>query len=94
MTTDVIVLVQPEQVVVNTRDKVTVIESSSAPVVISQLSEGPQGPPGPPGDASGALLISNALSELATDPDTQVRAQTNLGLGNIDPLAYYILAKS
>ena len=102
---------------VNTRNKVTVIESC-APVVISQLSEGPQGPPGPPGrdgldgavgpvgppgppgppgpigDARGALLVSNALSELATDPETQVRAQTNLGLGSADPLAYYILAKS
>ena len=59
-----------------------------------QGPQGPPGPTGPPGDAAGALLASNALSELATDPNTQIRAQTNLGLGSIDPLAYYILAKS
>lgn len=35
-----------EQVVVSTQDKVTVIESTFAPIVITQLSEGPQGPPG------------------------------------------------
>lgn len=56
--------------------------------------QGPQGPPGPVGDASGALLVANRLSELATSPETQAEAQHNLGLGLADPLAYYILAKS
>lgn len=56
--------------------------------------QGPQGPPGPVGDAGGALLVSNRLSELATDPTAQTDAQANLGLGATDPLAYYILAKA
>lgn len=55
---------------------------------------GPAGPPGPIGDAGGALLVTNRLSELATDPTAQADAQANLGLGTSDPLAYYILAKA
>lgn len=55
---------------------------------------GPAGPPGPVGDVAGALLVSNRLSELSTDPQAQVAAQANLGLGTVDPLAYYILAKA
>ena len=55
---------------------------------------GPQGPPGPIGDPGGALLVTNRLSELATDPQAQTDAQANLGLGATDPLAYYILAKA
>ena len=55
---------------------------------------GPQGPPGPIGDAGGALLVTNRLSELAADPTAQADAQSNLGLGAVDPLAYYILAKA
>lgn len=55
---------------------------------------GPPGPPGPVGDADGALLVNNRLAELSTDPAAQAEAQTNLGLGAIDPLAYYILAKA
>ena len=53
-----------------------------------------QGPPGPPGDASGALLIGNRLGELAGDTTAQQQAQHNIGLGGVDPLAHYILAKS
>jgi len=56
--------------------------------------QGPAGPPGPVGDAGGALLVTNRLSELATDPQAQADAQANLGLGATDPLAYYILAKA
>ena len=56
--------------------------------------QGPAGPPGPAGDADGALLVTNRLSELATDPQAQTDAQANLGLGATDPLAYYILAKA
>lgn len=53
-----------------------------------------RGIPGPVGDAGGALLVSNRLSELSTDPAAQTEAQANLGLGTVDPLAYYILAKA
>ena len=75
-----------------------VIELHEAPVtVVTECQQGPPGPPGPRGaigDAGGALLASNRLSELAADPATQEAAQANLGLGAIDPLAYYILAKA
>lgn len=78
-----------------------VVEVLEAPVtVVSEVGQGPPGPPGPKGDtgpigdAGGALLASNRLSELATDPATQEAAQANLGLGAVDPLAYYILAKA
>ena len=46
------------------------------------------------GDTAGALLLSNAFSEFASDPAAQEAAQTNLGLGAADPLAHYILAKA
>ena len=45
-------------------------------------------------DPSGALLVANRLSEYAANPAAQTAAQTNLGLGSTDPLAYYILAKA
>jgi len=79
---------------------IVVQQEASEQVVLEQAMQGPPGPPGPAGppgpigDAAGALLVSNALSELATDPATQVQAQANLGLGSVDPLAYYILAKA
>ena len=72
-------------------------EAAQVLAVAEQGPVGPQGPPGPPGpigDASGALLVTNRLSELATDPQAQTDAQANLGLGATDPLAYYILAKA
>lgn len=56
--------------------------------------EGPQGPKGEVGDPSGALLVANKLSEYAGDPTAQDEVQRNIGLGQTDPLAYYILAKS
>ncbi len=56
--------------------------------------EGPQGPKGEDGDPSGALLVANKLSEYAGDPATHEEVQRNIGLGQTDPLAYYILAKS
>ncbi|WP_027996485.1 hypothetical protein [Simplicispira psychrophila] len=74
---------------------VTVINhGASAHVVTIVGVPGLQGPPGPVGDAGGALLTTNRLSEFAADPAAQADAQTNLGLGTVDPLAYYILAKS
>ena len=45
-------------------------------------------------DPSGAFLVTNRFSEIATNPAAQSTAQTNLGLGVSDPLAYYILAKA
>ena len=75
-----------------------VVELHEGPVtVVTECQQGPPGTPGPRGaigDAGGALLASNRLSELATDPAAQADAQTNIGLGAIDPLAYYILAKA
>lgn len=59
------------------------------------LTEGAQGPPGrDAAEVTGALKESNRLSEFADDPQAQQDAQNNLGLGVVDPLAYYILAKS
>lgn len=62
-------------------------------VVVEVAVQGVPGPPGPPGDPSGALLIANRLSEFDT-PAAREQAQANLGLGVVDPLAYYILAKA
>ncbi|TCP16927.1 hypothetical protein [Simplicispira metamorpha] len=80
------------------REVVVVLERAEPRVdIISEARQGPPGPPGPRGaigDAGGALLVTNRLSELAADPATQEAAQANLGLGAIDPLAYYILAKA
>lgn len=61
---------------------------------VEVLEAAVQGPPGPAGGAGGALLVTNRLSEFAADPAAQADAQTNLGLGAVDPLAYYILAKA
>jgi hypothetical protein len=72
----------------------TVVSPAAGQLLTVVGVPGPQGPPGPVGDASGALLVANRLSELATTPETQAEAQHNLGLGLADPLAYYILAKS
>ena len=75
---------------------VTEVEEGPVTIVteVGQGPPGPAGPPGPIGDADGALLVANRLSELATDAQAQADAQTNLGLGAVDPLAYYILAKA
>lgn len=69
-------------------------EATQILAVAEQGPPGPQGPAGPVGDAGGALLVTNRLSELATDPQAQADAQAHLGLGAVDPLAYYILAKA
>ena len=47
-----------------------------------------------PGGDGDALLVQNRLSELSTTTADQEAAQANIGLGAVDPLAYYILAKS
>ena len=71
---------------------VTVINHGASAHLVTIV--GVPGPPGPVGGAGVALLVVNRLSELASDPAAQAAAQANLGLGVVDPLAYYILAKS
>lgn len=75
----------------------TVVDEVEVTQIVAVAEQGPPGPPGPPGpigDADGALLVSNRLSEFAADPAAQADAQQNIGLGAVDPLAYYILAKA
>ena len=74
--------------------QVEIVGTHSLPAALASVVIGPPGPPGPIGDAGGALLVTNRLSELAADPTAQADAQSNLGLGAVDPLAYYILAKA
>lgn len=80
---------------------VVVLPECGQPIVVQNQEAGQvvlescmQGPPGPPGDPSGALLKNNRLNEYAGDALAQAEAQSNIGLGVVDPLAYYILAKS
>ena len=66
--------------------------------LIEVVAVAEQGPPGPPGEtivsADGALLEVNRLGEFKGNSAAQLEAQSNIGLGVEDPLAYYILAKS
>lgn len=61
---------------------------------IEVVTEGPQGPSGDISQGALFLQKANRLSEFATDNAAQLEAQSNLGLGVSDPLAYYILAKA
>lgn len=61
---------------------------------IEVVTRGPQGPPGDAGNVGMYLLEENHLSEYSNNTQAQQLAQTNLGLGTVDPLAYYILAKA
>lgn len=96
------VLVEREVIAVLEQTKGGVLVERAEPRVdiVSEARQGPPGiqgvpgPVGPVGDAGGALLVTNRLVELAADPATQEEAQANLGLGAVDPLAYYILAKA
>ena len=88
---DVLIDHDTETDVLVEREVDVVLEKSEPEEII--ITEAVQGPPGPPGDASGALLVGNRLSEFDT-PAAREQAQANLGLGVIDPLAYYILAKA
>ena len=88
---DVLIDHDTETDVLVEREVDVVLEKSEPEEII--ITEAVQGPPGPPGDASGALLVGNRLSEFDT-PAAREQAQANLGLGVVDPLAYYILAKA
>ena len=62
---------------------------AQTPIYDSPLNSILVGPPGPPSsnsgvDPSGALLVTNRLSELALSPDAQTDARANLGLSVID----------
>ena len=88
MDTELLIIDDESEIIIEVDTDVEVLEAAA------QGPPGPQGPAGPPGPAGGALLVTNRLSELATDPAAQADAQANLGLGASDPLAYYILAKA
>lgn len=76
------------------------LEEVETIVLLQEAKQGPPGPPGkqgdpgPVGDAGGAFLVTERLGEIAGDLAAQEEAQSNLGLGITDPLAYYILAKA
>ena len=81
MDTELLIIDDESEIIIEVDTDVEVLEAAA------------QGPPGPPGDPSGALLVGNRLSEFDT-PAAREQAQANLGLGVVDPLAYYILAKA
>ena len=96
-----VLLVAETQILAVTDEVVQVLAvADEALPILSIAEQGPPGPPGPKGekgdigDPDGALLVSNRLAEFASDPVAQAEAQTNLGFGATDPLAYYILAKA
>jgi len=74
----------------------TTAPSAQMQLLLAPYLRGRDGEPGPAVDPNGdeLLLARNRLAEFATDPTAQAAAQTNLGLGTADPLAYYILAKA
>ncbi len=71
-----------------------IIVEQTNPVYIEVVTEGPQGPPGERENPELFLQKENHLAEYANDIEAQQSAQSNLGLGVVDPLAYYILAKA
>lgn len=72
----------------------TIIVEQINPTYIEVVTEGPQGPPGERENPELFLQKENHLDEYADDLEAQQRVQSNLGLGIVDPLAYYILAKA
>ena len=94
-TATVVVEVLRTQVVAVQEPVATVVQPVLQTAVVAV---GVQGAPGPPGrdanEVAGALVEANRLSEYAGKPEAQQEVQQNIGLGVVDPLAYYILAKS
>lgn len=100
---DVVILreVDPGEEVLELQTDNVLVEAGRPDVLIEGtpqtvlLTEGVQGPPGrDANEVAGALLEANRLSEYAGKPEAQQEVQQNIGLGMVDPLAYYILAKS
>lgn len=92
-----LVVVEEFSILAQQPDDSVLVEQVESVEIVAVAEQGPPGPPGPPGqigDAGGALLAANRLSEFAADPAAQADAQQNIGLGVVDPLAYYILAKA
>ena len=79
--------------VVNDTPTVVLVEQVT-PAYVEVVTKGPQGPPGDIGNADLFLQKENHLAEYANDSQAQQSVQTNIGLGMVDPLAYYILAKA
>lgn len=81
--------VSTEQVLLSLGADNTLTRDVEALVLLTEMQQGPPGPPGiqgipgPVGDAGGALLVSNQLSELDTEPK-KAQARTNIGLQIID----------
>lgn len=83
----------PTPVVVQRDGGAAVVVQKETKTVVVAVAK--QGPPGRDADVvTGALTVVNRLSEFASDPAAQADAQQNIGLGAVDPLAYYILAKA
>lgn len=72
--------------------EVDVVLEQSEPeeIIITEAVQGPPGiqgipgPAGPIGDAGGAFLVTNRLSEIATDETAKQAARANIGLAVID----------
>lgn len=81
--------VQVEELLIAVSVNETLIEiSESKPEIVIELvgpqgQQGIQGIPGPVGDISGALLVTNRLSEFNTS-QMKVEARTSLELQHID----------
>lgn len=87
-----VLIVNNSEILVQGADNETVtIEVSNIEIVETNG----QGPPGRDADTvTNALRVDNKLNEYAGDPVVQEEVQSNIGLGSVDPLAYYILAKA
>ncbi len=88
MTLEVVTLT-PTEIVTIENDVIQVVTIAGAVEVVTVGGQGPAGPrgetgaQGPIGDASGALLVTNRLSEFST-AQMKIDARTNLELNHID----------
>lgn len=90
-----LVTIEEIQILAQQSDDSVLVDEVEVIRVIAVAEQGPPGPPGIDGDvAGGALLAVNKLGEFSSSTTDQLAAQQNLGLGVVDPLAYYILAKA
>ena len=90
-----LVTIEEIQILTQQPDDSVLVDEVEVVEVIAVAEQGPPGPAGLDGNvAGGALRIANRLDEFAGSPEAQAAAQQNIGLGAVDPLAYYILAKA